>query len=177
VPDIYQGTEFWDLSLVDPDNRRPVDFAARERLLGGEADAALDELIRDWPNGGVKHRLLARGLALRARCPDLFAQGQHRPLAVEGSCSRNAVAFARVHGDRIAITVAGRQLGRWLDGAPLPLVPPEAWGDTAVVLPRPWAGHRLTDQLTAGAAEPHDGGRLPLAVLLSRCPVALLSDG
>ncbi|HEX6012894.1 MAG TPA: malto-oligosyltrehalose synthase, partial [Geminicoccaceae bacterium] len=175
VPDIYQGTELWDLSLVDPDNRRPVDFAARERLLGSETP--LEELLRDWPSGGIKHRVLARGLALRAHCPDIFAQGQYQPLAVEGPCNRNTVAFARILGKRIAVTVAGRQLGRWLDGAPLPLVPPEAWGDTAVVLPQPWAGLRLTDQLTAAAAEPQDGGRLPLAVLLSRCPVALLSGG
>jgi malto-oligosyltrehalose synthase len=174
VPDVYQGTEFWDLSLVDPDNRRPVDFAARERLLGGEAP--LGELLRDWPSGGIKHRVLARGLALRARRSDLFGAGQYRPLAVEGLGSGNAVAFARVQGDQIAVTVVGRRLGRWLDGAPDPLVPPETWGDTAVVLPHPWAGHRLTDQLTATAAEPQRGGRLPLGVLLSLCPVALLSD-
>jgi maltooligosyltrehalose synthase len=56
-------------------------------------------------------------------------------------------------------------------------VPPDAWGDTAVVLPRSWATRRLTDQLTAEVAEPRGDGRFPLAVLLARCPVALLSDG
>jgi (1->4)-alpha-D-glucan 1-alpha-D-glucosylmutase len=159
--------------LVDPDNRRPVDFAARERLLGG--DAPLEELTRRWADGGIKHQLLARGLALRERCPDLFARGEYHPLRVEGPSSGHAVAFARVLGDQVAITLVGRHLGRLLDGATRPLVSPEAWKDTALVLPQPWRQHRFSDQLATGTTAPQDS-RLRLAALLGDFPVALLSN-
>src|SRR3546814_9412860 len=71
VPDTYQGCEFWDFSLVDPDNRRPVDFVARHSALSATTDD--DELLRDWRNGRIKQRLIARLLGLRAEFPEIFA--------------------------------------------------------------------------------------------------------
>ena len=82
IPDLYQGTEFWDFSLVDPDNRRPVDFDARETAL--TAGAAPAQLMPHWRDGRVKQALIHRVLGLRARAPQLFTLGTYLPLKVEG---------------------------------------------------------------------------------------------
>jgi (1->4)-alpha-D-glucan 1-alpha-D-glucosylmutase len=130
VPDIYRGAELWDLSLVDPDNRRPVDFAAAARLLAAGADRPLAALLTDWPTGGVKQQLIARILALRAQAPALFAEGDYVPLAVEGAEAGRIVAFSRRLGDARIVVVAPRLVGRLLGDAAIPLVPAEAWKDT-----------------------------------------------
>ena len=82
VPDFYQGTEFWDQSLVDPDNRRPVDFARRIDAL--EADATPVALAAHWRDGRVKQAVIRRALALRREVPELFARGEYRPVEVTG---------------------------------------------------------------------------------------------
>ena len=105
VPDLYQGTEFWDFSLVDPDNRRPVDFAARAAALG-EAD--LPALAAEWRNGGIKQALIAELLALRRRAPQLFAEGSYEPVAVEGEAAASMIAFVRRHGDHRLLVAAPR---------------------------------------------------------------------
>jgi len=108
VPDFYQGTEFWDLSLVDPDNRRPVDFPARARALQsltGSIDWAA--LAKAWPDGRIKLALTARLLALRHEMRNLFSAGDYRPLAVRGRDADEIVAFARCHeGDAVLVIVA-----------------------------------------------------------------------
>jgi (1->4)-alpha-D-glucan 1-alpha-D-glucosylmutase len=173
VPDIYQGTELWDLSLVDPDNRRPVDFPAREHLLGIEGRA--ESFARDWRDGAIKLRLLATGLALRARSPELFARGGYEPLTVEGARAHHVLAFARSHEDKVAITVVGRRLARLICDGRHAAPPPDAWGDTAVLLPPHWRDLHLTDELHGTHLAAEDG-RLRLAKLLTRLPVGLLSS-
>ncbi|MGH7481422.1 MAG: malto-oligosyltrehalose synthase, partial [Longimicrobiales bacterium] len=106
VPDFYQGTELWDLNLVDPDNRRPVDYAAREALLeriierrreGTAASAALaTELADDWRTGGVKQLLVHSALTLRAERPAVFATGAYVPLRTDPE--QGVIAFARALG-------------------------------------------------------------------------------
>ena len=86
VPDLYQGTEFWDFSLVDPDNRRPVDWAARREAL--DADLPPAELLGVWRDGRVKQAVLFRALQLRAAKPELFAEGGYLPVSVEGAPGR-----------------------------------------------------------------------------------------
>ena len=93
IPDIYQGTELWDLSLVDPDNRRPVDYASRAAALEDGAD--LPALLRSWPDGRIKQQVIARLLADRAAAPQLYAEGGYEPLAAQGERSRNVIAFRR----------------------------------------------------------------------------------
>jgi (1->4)-alpha-D-glucan 1-alpha-D-glucosylmutase len=119
VPDFYQGTELWDFSLVDPDNRRPVDFDRRARWLA-ELDlrAARDrlalatELWRDWPDGRVKLYLTHEGLAFRHAHADLFAHGEYHPLAVTGPRAAHVCAFARHRGDDWALVVTPRLTAR-----------------------------------------------------------------
>ena len=154
VPDTYQGTELWDLSLVDPDNRRPVDYDTRRRLL-----AALDGL--DGPavwaradEGLPKLMVVREALHLRRRRPDVFAGGSYTPLDASGAKAAHVVAFLR--GDRVATVVPRLVLGLGGD-----------WGGTAVTLP-PGRWHNLL----SGAEV--DGGPVPLAGLLDGFPVALL---
>lgn len=150
VPDVYQGTELWDLSLVDPDNRRPVDFAGRRDVL-----ARLDE---GWMppvegTGAAKLLVVSRTLRLRRDRPDLFTR--YTPLPVVGAASAHAVAFDRGG----AIAVATR--------LPVGLAARGGWGDTAVLLP---AGH-WRDAFTGRELA---GGAAPLAIVLADLPVALL---
>lgn len=126
VPDFYQGTEFWDLSLVDPDNRRPVDFSARHASLGTLDNPDWNHLIKSWPDGQLKLAWTRHLLKLRNELPDVFARGDYQPLQVRGAHADHVVAFARRHGRAAAIVAVGRhfapftQAGReWpaLDGA------------------------------------------------------------
>ncbi|WP_261402369.1 hypothetical protein [Chenggangzhangella methanolivorans] len=112
VPDTYQGVEFWDLSLVDPDNRRPVDFAAREAALG-KAETPL-EAAAHWRDGAVKQALIAATLAERARSPRLFSEGSYEPLEIEGPDADHVVAFARtLAATRPSPSRSGRPAGAW----------------------------------------------------------------
>jgi (1->4)-alpha-D-glucan 1-alpha-D-glucosylmutase len=101
VPDIYQGTEFWDLSLVDPDNRTSVDFGARQRALDSQAETAPCDLT----DPRTKQLILARILAGRKRHPEVFAAGAYLPLRINGPLADHVVAFARVLGEVCAITI------------------------------------------------------------------------
>lgn len=99
VPDFYQGTELWDLALVDPDNRRPVDYQLRRRMLGRLAGLPLPQSVEAWRDGAVKQELIRRTLDLRRRKPALFADGAYRALQVRGPHAANVLAFARQSTD------------------------------------------------------------------------------
>ncbi len=173
VPDLYQGTEFWDFSLVDPDNRRPVDFAARRAAL--EGNQAPVELLPHWRDGRIKQAILRRALALRARRPSLFLDGSYTKLAIEGNRCRHALAFTRGQGQQHSITIISRHAARLLSQNH-PHTGPSAWEDTAIVLPRSLASLHWRDALGGGEAI-RPGGRLRLADALARLPVALLEAG
>jgi (1->4)-alpha-D-glucan 1-alpha-D-glucosylmutase len=112
VPDFYQGTELWDLSLVDPDNRRAVDFEVRSRLL---ANADLSQAAADWSSGQAKLALTHRLLQLRAEHSALFAEGRYEPIAVEGPHRDHVVAFARVLQHDAIVVVVGRHFAQFTD--------------------------------------------------------------
>jgi (1->4)-alpha-D-glucan 1-alpha-D-glucosylmutase len=117
VPDVYQGTEFWDLSLVDPDNRRPVDFGERIAALGSigeQADWA--KLTHAWPDGRVKLALTRAILALRDRVPALFTQGAYHAVDVTGPHRDEVIAFARTSGRDAVIVAVGRLYARATQG-------------------------------------------------------------
>jgi (1->4)-alpha-D-glucan 1-alpha-D-glucosylmutase len=117
VPDFYQGTELWDLSLVDPDNRRPVDFPARERTLRSLSENAdWGTLAQAWPDGAIKLALTARLLSLRRRLPHVFTDGDYRPLEVKGPHRDELVAYARSHGNDAVIVIVARRFNRATQG-------------------------------------------------------------
>jgi (1->4)-alpha-D-glucan 1-alpha-D-glucosylmutase len=163
VPDLYQGTEFWDQSLVDPDNRRPVDFAARAAALAADPDPAT--ALAHWQDGRVKQAVITRALALRAALPAVFAQGAYQRLEAAGTLAPHVLAFKRSHGgDRIITIVTRLSAGLVTD---LPLVPASSWGDTTLTIDQGRWENMLTGEII-------DGGLLPLGDSLRRLPVALL---
>jgi (1->4)-alpha-D-glucan 1-alpha-D-glucosylmutase len=156
VPDFYQGSELWNFTLVDPDNRRPVDYALRHRLLAATRCATVEQIVGRADQGLPKLWLIRRALALRQRLPQLFGRnGDYHPLRAHGTRAAHAVAFSRGKG---AIAIAPR-LPFTLDGD---------WAETTITLPR---GH-WRNELTGDSVE---GGELLLAKLLARFPVCLLS--
>ncbi|WP_438391337.1 malto-oligosyltrehalose synthase [Caballeronia sp. DA-9] len=178
VPDLYQGTELWDFSLVDPDNRRPVDFEQRRAWLAeGEAQGAPSEQLQNWRDGRVKLGIVRRALALRAHAQSLFAQGSYIPLQAEGEHADSVIAFARHAGSAYAVVIATRLADSLLaeNDSGLPLVDAADWGDTAVVLPEALASRALFDWLSPNAPKA-DGQRLFMRDALASMPVALLME-
>jgi (1->4)-alpha-D-glucan 1-alpha-D-glucosylmutase len=107
VPDFYQGTEFWDLSLVDPDNRRPVDFAERASVLASTQEPDWENLVQHWPDGHLKLAWTRHLLKLRTELADVFAHGDYHPLEVFGPHRDHVIAFARRRGrDAVIVAVA-----------------------------------------------------------------------
>jgi (1->4)-alpha-D-glucan 1-alpha-D-glucosylmutase len=145
VPDIYQGNELWDFSLVDPDNRRPVDYARRRQLFEGLRDGGdgpcpclFDGLLRTPEDGQIKLYLTWKTLHLRQRLADLFQQGEYLPLWVAGPQADHVIAFARRLGTETVFVAAPRMVAGLLDKVEDPAPPPvgpEIWGDTQLVLP------------------------------------------
>ncbi len=165
VPDIYRGCEVWDLSLVDPDNRRPVDFARRRALLGELPGAAPAELVAHWRDGRIKLLVTTRALHLRRRLPELFARGEYLPLDATGRHAAHVVTFARRHEGRWAVALAPRLTVALGPGFPIGPV----WGDTSIRLPRAAPG-RWRDALTG-----REVATLRIADVLAELPVALLT--
>jgi (1->4)-alpha-D-glucan 1-alpha-D-glucosylmutase len=132
VPDFYQGTESWDLSLVDPDNRRPVDFAARAAALDDAGDPDWAALAAGWPAGGIKFALTRRLLALRNEQAAIFTQGGYRPIEVRGRDRDHVVAFARTYGSNAIVVAVGRLFAAFTEGGRR-WPSPAAW-DAALVL-------------------------------------------
>jgi (1->4)-alpha-D-glucan 1-alpha-D-glucosylmutase len=110
VPDFYQGTEFWDLSMVDPDNRRPVDFTGRAGMLASTETPDWENLVQHWPDGRIKFALTRRLLKLRSELADVFTDGDYQPLQVRGPHSGHVIAFARRHGRDAAIVAVAKSL-------------------------------------------------------------------
>jgi (1->4)-alpha-D-glucan 1-alpha-D-glucosylmutase len=171
VPDLYQGSEFVELTLVDPDNRRPVDFELRARLLQEfehlPDPASLATVLHD---GRAKLWVIWRLLQLRKRLPELFAAGAYMPLEVSGARREHVVAFARSHAAGTLVIAAGRLFVKLL-GAPGKLPLGEDWGDAALALPPGAAA--LENVLTGERIDAADGV-LPLARACAHFPVAAL---
>jgi (1->4)-alpha-D-glucan 1-alpha-D-glucosylmutase len=173
VPDLYQGTEFWDLSLVDPDNRRPVDFGARMEALRTEESIA--DLARDWQNGRIKQAIIRRSLAFRQTFPALFSRGHYLPLVAVGPASDHIIAFARVDEQEAAITVVTRFATRLLKADSGISIPTAAWENTKLRVPAK-IGCRFWDVLASAKVVATDE-YIPLPSLLKDLPVALLTTG
>ena len=127
IPDVYQGNEGWDLHLVDPDNRRPVDFAARRELAGVLDARSWTDLLTRWQDGGIKMRVLRDLLRFRARHRALFELGDYQPVPTRGPFADRVIAFSRSHAAGALVIVAPRLSAR-VGTPPLGAV----WGDTAI---------------------------------------------
>jgi len=195
VPDFYQGTELWDLSLVDPDNRRPVDWSLRERLLDRieplvrePEGMAARELWDNWRDGRVK--LYTTTVALRDRRDnaDLYRAGEYLPLRVRGPLERHVLAFARRTGESwriiaVPMRLASVQQDRSAEPAPGWPIGAEIWEGTSIELPpgapREWldayTGTQLT-AVTAGTAVAAGAAvaALPAEQVFASFPVSLL---
>ena len=160
VPDIYQGAELWDLSLVDPDNRRAVEYRLRERLLETAAEADVDAAMLEWQDGRFKLAATARLLAFRREQPELFQLGGYEPVAASGPDADQVVAFARSHDGADLLVAAARFPARREGEAPGP--------DAALDLPERLAGRRWRDLLRGREAS------TDLRELLAAAPAAVL---
>ncbi len=189
VPDVYQGNELWDFSLVDPDNRRPVDYGMRAKLLAGleemssgdDLAGGLAPMLEDgeWQDGRPKLYLTWRALKLRGERPDLFSEGEYVPLEVSGEGADRLVAFARASGKDVAVVVAPRLMAPLADDTGALRLRLEALSGVRVQLPEGLAGTSLTDALTGETVpvEDRDGAAsIPADVLLSGFPLALLTS-
>ncbi len=185
LPDIYQGTEFWDFSLVDPDNRRPVDFTRRkealdrlQQRLAKEGPLRLaSELLKSPHDGSLKQFLIYQALRFRHEQEPLFRLGKYVPLLTKGGHAAHICAFARIVDQTIAITAVPRLIvPLFALGEPWPLGE-SVWENTLVVLPKAQAGREyrsvFTDRrLVVQADGPNCA--LRIAEVLFDFPVALL---
>jgi (1->4)-alpha-D-glucan 1-alpha-D-glucosylmutase len=163
VPDIYQGGELWDFSLVDPDNRRPVDWQARRRLLDEVATASGADLGGDWCDGREKLFVISKLLACRRSHPELFMEGDYLSLEAEGSRSHHICAFIRSWGDRALAVIVPRLVYRlYREGA-------IDWGATRLTLPPGcWRDVFTGDKIEGSVA-------VPVSRLLADFPAAALA--
>jgi (1->4)-alpha-D-glucan 1-alpha-D-glucosylmutase len=173
VPDFYQGVELWDLSLVDPDNRRPVDFAARasilesllpalEQLESGQAVAGdVSELVDRWPDGRIKLFVTAAALRFRRAHQELLLGGEYHPLVPQGASADHLVGFARSDHTGVLLVIVPRlSMSLTLDDRSLPRGR-DAWGATRIPLPD-FAGTRFRHVLTGEIVNVVDGGIAPM---------------
>jgi (1->4)-alpha-D-glucan 1-alpha-D-glucosylmutase len=187
VPDTYQGSELWDLSLVDPDNRRPVDFELRQQTLEqlmpalGENPEGIDvtrclslisELLAGWPDGRVKMWVTLCALRFRRQRSQLFQSGSYQPITATGEQQGHVLAFLREHAGQAALTIVPRFAYSLMKGA---LVPPlgSVWGETELTLPL--SQGEFMNLLTGERLNAANGRALLCREVFANFPVALLA--
>jgi (1->4)-alpha-D-glucan 1-alpha-D-glucosylmutase len=186
VPDIYQGDDLWDFSLVDPDNRRPVDYSLRRSLLkeltkgcGATPDPRwVRGLLDTVGDGRAKLYLIWRTLQFRREHEALFSKGAYLPLRVTGEHASKVCAFARRDGDAVAIVIAPRLYLRLLGERSDPPLGADVWGNTRVELPRKLDPTLPPRNVLDGVASPlmaEDPLALAVGTVLQHFPVALLT--
>ncbi|PJF21891.1 MAG: malto-oligosyltrehalose synthase [Phototrophicales bacterium] len=173
VPDIYQGTELWDFSLVDPDNRRPVDFAKRRAILASikqrfdsEAPALVADLLDDMEDGAIKLFVIHRILAFRREAEALFREGDYEAIAVSGGKAAHVCAFMRQHEKARMVVVVPRLILGLTNGQEVPPIGMDIWDDTTATLPE----GRYQNIFTA---ETIIGSQIPVRDLLATFPVGV----
>jgi (1->4)-alpha-D-glucan 1-alpha-D-glucosylmutase len=177
LPDFYQGAELWDLNLVDPDNRRGVDFKKRTRFLkeiretqANAANQLLHKLMTSKKDGRIKLFLIHKGLHARVQNRTLFQAGDYLPASASGKRADHVVAFFRVYGNRFALIVVPRFLTSLIRPDESPLGRP-VWEDTTIHLP---AGvpSLWRDALTGDTVQ--TANDVPVGDILTTCPVSVL---
>ncbi len=170
VPDVYQGNEIWDYSLVDPDNRRRVDYNRRREMLETLSTATPHELLQTWPDGRIKMFLTQRVLRFHREHADLFQHGEYLPLRASGTFAECCVSFTRQLADKWIVVIVPRLSSRV--GFP-PIG--EAWKDTAIQLPEALPVAQAHDLFTCRPV-PLQDRQVKLADALSIVPFAVITD-
>ncbi|MGB3618982.1 MAG: malto-oligosyltrehalose synthase [Catalinimonas sp.] len=176
VPDTYQGTEDWDLSLVDPDNRRPFSYATRQNALNDLTErflidplALVDRLLSNPLDFRIKLFVLHRALSVRRGAPGLFAQGDYQPVELEGPHADHVVAFTRNHRGECALVVVPHRVATLMHGEQVPVG--DVWRGTTLKIgksrPRAWVSALTSESLNV------EGEALALADVLRHFPVGL----
>jgi len=183
VPDTYQGNEFWEFALVDPDNRRAVDYGRRREALGRFLQASQDscreslvqELTGNMEDGRIKLYVVWKTLNLRKQLPALFRSGEYVPLKAAGGNARHIMAFARRSGPNAAVIAVPRLSAELWKAAPRFGYSGDVWSDTRVEVPGMPGRYRNLFTCERIAAKPQpDAPALPAAQLFEKFPVALL---
>jgi (1->4)-alpha-D-glucan 1-alpha-D-glucosylmutase len=189
VPDLYQGTEIWDFSLVDPDNRRPVDYERRRDLLRSletrlaESPDALGSLARELVasprDGRIKLFVIWRMLNFRRQHPNLLTCGRYIPLDATGSRAEHVCGFVRKNTHSAVLVVASRLIAKLNDAVASPPLGRDIWGDTSVSLPNQLQSASFRNLFTGEIVSPSqpgfsETGRWPIGDLLAAFPVAVL---
>ncbi len=178
IPDFFQGTELWDLNLVDPDNRRPVDFNKRSAMLEGikqrrahSSAGLLPELLSSYGDGRIKLFLIHTALGVRTEHHDVFDAGRYAPVEARGAKMAHIVAFARVGREDAVLTVAPRLLTSIIDEGQLPVN--DVWADTELVIPDHFKNMVWRNEITGEVIE--NGKSILIRAALRDFPVALMS--
>lgn len=167
VPDIYQGTETWNFSLVDPDNRRPVDFEEIQQLLLRQQQLSPAEMLEDWKGGAIKMMAIHRLLKLRQKYSALFAKGDYQPVQVSGKWRDHIIAFTRQSSELgVGLLVVVPRFSSALGQVPFPVG--DVWEDTALHLSGDVWRNGFTDQTLQA------DGALRVANVFSELPFAVL---
>ncbi|PYL57523.1 MAG: malto-oligosyltrehalose synthase [Verrucomicrobia bacterium] len=170
VPDIYQGNEIWDFSLVDPDNRRPVDYKRRREMLAQLAQTKPRELVDLWPDGRIKMFLTQRALQFRREHVDLFRRGGYLPLRASGTFAECCISFARELNGQWVVVIAPRLSSR-IGFPPVG----EKWKDTLVDLPEALVLDNAREIFT-GRQFHHEGRRISASDAMSILPFAVYTN-
>jgi (1->4)-alpha-D-glucan 1-alpha-D-glucosylmutase len=173
VPDFYQGTELWDLNLVDPDNRRPVDYDARRRALVDLAAASPESLLDHRADGRVKMFVANRALRTRAERRQVYERGEYVPIAAAGARAECLFAFGRGAADPV-ITCVPRLIATLIPDGAAPPLGAAVWGDTSIAV---GSARPLRDVFTGATVTPVESGAgylIAAAAIFERFPVALL---
>jgi (1->4)-alpha-D-glucan 1-alpha-D-glucosylmutase len=183
TPDLYQGDELWEFSLVDPDNRRPVDFQLRQALLNDvilrfeSEDKVRQEFLRelvDSPEDGrIKLHTIRTALSARRSYPQLFSETHYVPLQIEGSSSNHVVAYARVAGDQAAVVAVPRLTISRVASWGHPPIGESVWSDTVIKLPDTLRNLTWHSVLTGEHISGTDPGFLRVCDLLRNFPAAI----
>ncbi|WP_223505664.1 malto-oligosyltrehalose synthase [Pseudomonas sp. GL-RE-29] len=169
VPDLYQGNDFWDFTLVDPDNRRPVDYASRQQALQQTLD--LPDLLEHWRDGRIKQTLIAQTLNTRAEHAELFRRGSYQALVVIGSQAHRVLGFVREWEGKRAIVIVPIHCATLLENSAVPHVDAPQWGDTRVNLPFMSADENLKGLFSSVTVTEHR--ELMISAALGDFPVNL----
>jgi len=179
IPDFYQGTELWDFSLVDPDNRRPIDFDRRINYLNEiiqknaqDNQSLIQQLLSSWEDGRIKMYITCKALNLRKSWRDVFINGQYIPLQVIGKKAKHLCAFARCQDEKWVMVVVPRLLNKLVTADTLPLGNIK-WGEEQLILHKD-SPERWLNVFTGENLNISENGELMISSMFSICPVALL---